>query len=222
MAWLITLLCGLPILRKLRYDLPAYLVFTFVGCAVLEPLLLIFVFPASITRWFVVFPFGLMGAAIVLSKVERSRMMILAIAAPLLAGEVLGLGFYFNGLFSQWSRRSPDRFDVVAQRVNSNDRILAEGQFWLSLSKTPHHLTVIYPVLGATTEWLLQDGCDRIARYDVVILSESDPYFVPLSAEARKGRTDWSSHAGGQVIHLYRGAARNPIDSGEAKNATCP
>ncbi len=216
LAWLVTLLYATAYQAKTRTGLPVYLFLTFVGSAVLAPLLLIFVFPASLTRWFVVFPFALMGAAITAGNIERRRAMVWIVIAPVLASEIIGLGFYFNTLFKQWSRRSPDRFDAIRQRVNSGDKILAEGQFWLTLERAPHNLTVLYPELGATTEWLLARGCNRIAPYDVVILNEGNPDFAPLAAEAGKGRSDWLDHAGDEVIHVYRAAGiRN-------SSSTCP
>jgi hypothetical protein len=146
------------------------------------------------------------------------------VIAPVLASEIIGLGFYFNALFNQWSRRAPDRFEVIGQRVNSGDKILAEGQFWLTLERAPHYLTVLYPELGATTEWLLESGCNRIAPYDVVILDEGNPDFVPLATEARKGRSDWSGHVGGEVIHVYRALPLNSMGSENTRNSvsTCP
>jgi len=224
LAWLVTLRYAMAYHPRTRKGLPVYLFWTFVGSAVLDPLLLVFVFPASITRWFVVFPFALIGAAVVTGGIERRRAMLWAVIAPVLASEIIGLGFYFNALFKQWSRRTPDRFAVIGQRVKSGDKILAEGQFWLTLERSPHQLTVLYPELGATTEWLLASGCNRIAPFDVVILNEGNPDFVHLAAEARKGRSDWSGHFGGEVVHVFRAS---PLDRTGSQNAgnpgsTCP
>jgi 4-amino-4-deoxy-L-arabinose transferase-like glycosyltransferase len=224
LAWLLTLLFAIAYHPSTRKGLPVYLFWSFVGSAVLDPLLLIFAFPASITRWFVVFPFALMGAVVVTGSIERRRTMLWAVIAPVMASEIIGLGFYFNALFKQWSRRAPDRFAVIGQRVDSGDKILAEGQFWLTLERSPHHLTVLYPELGATTEWLLTSGCNRIAPFDVVILNEGNPDFVPLATEARKGRSDWSGHVGGEVVHVFRASPpdRNGSQNAENSVSTCP
>lgn len=151
----------LPVLKALAISLPI----TF--------LLLIFLLPASITRYEVIYPIYLLLIAVLpVPYVNRgaSRPYLTAAVALVVVGQFVACVVYIakNRVSTEGSA---ERYDFVLNCIPDTAKVAASPQLWLAFEKRNRPFSLLYPGLDGMRTWK-STSSDPLGRFDVILLTD--------------------------------------------------
>jgi len=175
-------------------------------------LLLIFVLPASITRYEVNYPVCLILLSI--QPIIRTRrgsyelLLQTAVIALTLAQFAGCLVYLMQDTVS--ADLLAVKYDSVVDCIPVGARVAASPQLWLAFERKDRPFTLLYPKLDGMDNWTHEFDAP-LQNFDLILLSDyvqSDlDFYTPLS---EPGRVEQDVKMGSHVIHIYaRGASFN-------------
>jgi 4-amino-4-deoxy-L-arabinose transferase-like glycosyltransferase len=152
--------------------------------------ILMFILPATITRYEVIYPIYLAFIAACPPVQPTSgplRMWLGTAAGGLVVAEVIACVLYF----AQYSRpvdSSIKRYDFVLNCLPETERVAASPQLWLAFVKMDRPFTVLYAQVDGLDTWK-RESPDPLSRFDTILLTDyiddDLKMYAPLSKPGR-------------------------------------
>ena len=167
--------------------------------------ILLFLLPASITRYEVFYPIYLLVIAVLRAPYTnrgRMRPYVSAVVALLILGQFLACIGYLAE--NRTSVEGPaERYDFLLACIPESAEVAASPQLWLAFERHHRNFVLLYPGLDGLGNWEKQSA-DPLHRFDVILLTDfiKDDFdrYAPLSAP---GRTEQNVRIGPRFLHVY-------------------
>jgi hypothetical protein len=155
--------------------------------------ILMFILPATITRYEVIYPIYLAFIAVCPPVQPTSgpfRMWLGTAAGGLIVAEVIACVLYF-AQYARPAERWIGRYDFVLNCLPETERVAASPQLWLAFVKRDRPFTVLYVQVDGLDTWK-RESPDPLSRFDTILLTdyidEDLRMYAPLSKPGRVER----------------------------------
>jgi 4-amino-4-deoxy-L-arabinose transferase-like glycosyltransferase len=167
--------------------------------------ILLFLLPASITRYEVFYPIYLLLIAVLRAPYPNRdglRPYVSAAVALLIIGQFLACIRYLAE-----NRNSADgpaeRYDFVLNCIPSTANVAASPQLWLAFERHNRPFALLYQGLDGLGQWK-RHSADPLDRFDVILLTDyiKDDFDL-YSALSTSGRIERNIQIGPRILYVY-------------------
>jgi hypothetical protein len=174
--------------------------------------ILMFILPATITRYEVIYPIYLAFIAVCPPVQPTSgpfRMWLGTAAGGLIVAEVIACVLYF-AQYARPAERWIGRYDFVLNCLPETERVAASPQLWLAFVKSDRPFTVLYAQVDGLDTWK-RESPDPLSRFDTILLTDYIEDDLKMYARLSKsGRIERDISIATRPLFVYsRGAWLN-------------